>query len=105
MQKQAIEDPGVFAGFSHTVDLPKLAGGRFRENYGYVALHRRMGIDRLYHACRQSDVFEMVSPYVCMAERKKNAEIYKNKTWEHMNVYKLKAELKSQPGTLSPVFP
>ena len=96
MQKQAIEDPGVFAGFSHTVDLPKLAGGRFRENYGYVALHRRMGIDRLYHACRQSDLFEMVSPY----GGKKNAE-----TWEHMNVYKLKAELKSQPGTLSPVFP
>jgi hypothetical protein len=47
----------------------------------------------------------MVSPYVCIAERKKNAEIYKNKTWEHMNVYKLKAELKSQPGTLSPLFP
>ena len=96
MQKQAMEEPRVLAGFSHTDDLPKLSGGLGVGNYAWATLARRVDIDRLNRACRSSNLFKAVTPY----GGKKNDDIYKENTWQHMNVYKLKAELRSQPGVI-----
>ena len=101
-QHQVKQDPGALAGFSHTRNLPKLEGGRIGDNYAYVNVARRMSIDRVLRACRQSDLFAELRPFGRTSDDK---EIYKDDTWQHMSVYKIHAVFKDQPGTLSFIHP
>ena len=52
---------------------------------------RRMDLDRVLRACRESKKFHKVQPfgYGCLEK----ATIYKKSPWEHMNSYTLKAKL------------
>ena len=54
---------------------------------------KRIDVDRLYRAMRESSIFPSVRPW----GGKSNNDVYKKHAWEHMNTYKLKAVLNGQP--------
>ena len=99
-QRRAREEPGLLAGFSHVTNLPKLTGTLplrgtseqgLHTGYVFVPLVRRVDMDRVYRAARESGLFYHVYPY---GTGKNNAEkVYKETPWSHLNCYQLKAKL------------
>ena len=99
-QRLATEEPGVLAGFSHVKNLPKLTGTLplrgvselgLHTGYVFVPLVRRVDLDRVYRATRESGFFHRVYPY---GTGKKGAEtVYKERPWSHLNCYQLRAKL------------
>ena len=100
LQRSACEEPGVLAGFSHRVNLPSLRGALplkgssaqgILTGYTFVPLVRRVDMDRVFRATRESGLFHRVYPY---GTGKNDAEkVYKEKPWCHLNCYVLKAKL------------
>ena len=66
-----------------------MMGKAFSNNCAYVPLRRRMGIDRLYRAMRESNLFIKCAP----RGGKKSAE-----PWQHLSAYTFKVIHKGQPN-------
>ena len=100
VQRQAVEEPGVLAGFSHRHNLPELSGGLVVAASGcaYAPLVRRLDNDRLFRALRESTVFERVWPWGC-GTIAGTQTVYKATPWSHLNCYKLLCTL---PGDTQP---
>ena len=66
-QRLAKEDPGVLAGFSHVWDLPRLKWktSQRSQDQGFlcIPLTRRVDMDRVFRACRESRKFHKVYAY------------------------------------------
>ena len=99
-QRRACEEPGVLAGFSHATNLPKLTGmlplrgvsqRGIHTGYVFVPLVRRVDLDRVYRAIRESGLFYRVYPYGTGRDEAEN--VYKESPWSHLNCYQLKAKL------------
>ena len=92
---QALEEPGVLAGFSTQENLPDLRGGILHDTavpYAYVPLARRIDIDRVYRVLRESRFFHSVAPWGGRGSPDEGRGCFKTEPWAHLNVYKVLAE-------------
>ena len=84
---KAIEEPGVFAGFSAVHNLPNIeADWPVKSGYTWCPLRVRMDLDRVYRMVVASGSFTNVRPYGS------GGGPFKEKPWEHMSPYKIAME-------------
>ena len=86
---QAIEEPGVFAGFSAKHNLPDITGS-WGSTKGYVwcPLRERVDLDYVHRQIAMSGLFENVRP------RGSGGGPFKKTPWNHMTPYKSAFEWK-----------